>query len=333
MKSQHQIKFKRKRTNKKKVNSKAVEHLHETLDVVNNKVVVGERELKFARALSDTERRVREASLSSLQSWLRENGDKLQAREIDRLWKALFYCVWMADKPRVITSTIENVVGLSDIVGWPFLSGFFNCMMREWFGIDRHRVDKYYELTNAALSKCSDLVLGQNTDEAFRENLGKLDEVLQTQVWDQAYRQGQGFALHILDVYVDRVMYLFLKRGKTLPGNDVHKVFDNMLRGPMQIMQQPQKYSPAFIKRIMERILDRLIELVNAEEIGLKAKFRRDMIARASKLVMSFAANKSTPDSVRKDLYAMRERMRVEVFKFDESEKQKSKHVESGGTD
>ncbi|CAN8066566.1 unnamed protein product [Agarophyton chilense] len=332
MKSQHQIKFKRKRPKKRVGNSRAVEHLQESLDVVNNRIVVGERELKFARALSDTERRVREASLESLQSWLQQNGEKLQVREMDRLWKALFYCVWMADKAHVITSTIANVVGLADIVGWPFLSAFFNCMMREWFGIDRHRVDKYYELANAALSKSTEMVLQKDADEAFMESLSKMMNILKAQVWDQAHKQGQGFALHVLDVYVDKVMDPLLKRGNLVSGNGVHKVFDRILEGPVQIMKQPQKYSPALSKRIADRILDRLIEAVSSEEIGLKPKFRRDMIARASKHVMSFASNSCTPDNLRKDLYATRERMKKVVSEFDASQKQKveSKELEKG---
>lgn len=305
------------------LNNKAVEHLHESLDVVNNKVIVGERELKLARALSDTERRVREASLTSLQSWLSANKGELQARELDRLWKALFYCIWMADRPRVITSTIQHVIELTDVAGWPFLSSSFGCLMREWFGIDRHRVDKYYELANAALAKSIEIVLEQKTNESFTENMDAMLEMLQTQVWDRAHKEGQGFTLHVLDMYIDKILQPLLQRGKCCPGNDVHKVFDKALKAPIQIMSTPQKYSLALIKRITERILGRLVDFVKSESVDLKPKFQRDMLARASKHVMSFAANKATPDSLRKSLYDIRKQMKGEVSDYDEQKKQK----------
>lgn len=327
MKSQHQVKFKRKRKSRNILNSKAVEHLHKSLDVVNNNVIVGERELKLARALSDTERRVREASLTSLQSWLRANKDELQVRELDRLWKALFYCIWMADRQQVITRTIQNVLGLADIAGWPFLSSAFGCLMREWFGIDRHRVDKYYELANAAVSKSIAMVLEKKTNESFTDNLDMMLGMLQIQVWDRAHKEGQGFTLHVLDMYIDMVLQPLLQRGKSLPGNEVHKVFDKILEAPFQIMSTPQKYSPALVKRITERVLERLVGFIKSESMDLKPKFQRDMLARASKRVMSFAADKATPDSLRKSLYDIRQRMKDEVSDYDESKKQESSNV------
>lgn len=39
--------------------------------------------------------------MKKLRSWLRSRGSDLGEDEILRIWKGLFYCFWMSDKPLV----------------------------------------------------------------------------------------------------------------------------------------------------------------------------------------------------------------------------------------
>jgi len=86
MKAQHQISFKKRRTGRPrpKDSAKVVPHHKKAMDVILAEVVIGERELKFARALSDTEKHVRDTSLSCLKAWLQDNASKMEEKEIDR---------------------------------------------------------------------------------------------------------------------------------------------------------------------------------------------------------------------------------------------------------
>lgn len=319
MKAQHQIKFKRRRPRHPRAKPKKHADLHpsNTNDITAGQVIVGERQLQFARALSDTEKAVRESSLRSLQAWLSENGAALGDADIDRLWKALFYCVWMADKRPVITATISSVTELAHLVGWKFLEGAFRCMIREWNGIDRHRLDKYYELVNRMLETGTAHACGRDDDDTFLHAFSAWLALLRATVWDQLPRQGLGVALHILDVYVDKVMRPLMRRAAMLPGNQVHKVFDELMKDLYRSMGNSDGHAYAVGKRTRERVFEVLVGLVEEEELGLKLKDQRDLIRRTAKRVFSIAAAKETPQELRKDLYDLQVELKVFVDKVD----------------
>jgi len=65
-----------------------------------------------------------------------------------RLWKGLYYCMWMSDKPLVQEELAEELGSLihcfPDIkVGIQFFRNFLETMCLEWFGIDQWRIDKF----------------------------------------------------------------------------------------------------------------------------------------------------------------------------------------------
>ncbi len=68
---------------------------------------------------------------------------------IVRVWKALFYCMWMADKPLPQEQLAEQISNLVPIVGIKpnvlviFVEWFFRTISREWNWIDRFRLDKF----------------------------------------------------------------------------------------------------------------------------------------------------------------------------------------------
>mmetsp|Transcript_31037 Transcript_31037/g.119145 ORF Transcript_31037/g.119145 Transcript_31037/m.119145 type:complete len:141 (-) Transcript_31037:3886-4308(-) len=64
---------------------------------VAKKLVVGKRVTTFARALASSRKKVRDLALEALQVWLNKH-DNLSDVEMQKLWKALFYYIWMADK-------------------------------------------------------------------------------------------------------------------------------------------------------------------------------------------------------------------------------------------
>ncbi|KAJ2039723.1 hypothetical protein GGI08_008157, partial [Coemansia sp. S2] len=67
--------------------------------------------------------------------------------EMLRHWKALFYCFWLSDKPLVqqeLSWELANLIlvckGGNNV---SFVRAFWETMCREWFDIDKHRIDKY----------------------------------------------------------------------------------------------------------------------------------------------------------------------------------------------
>lgn len=68
-----------------------------------------------------------------------------------KLWKGLFYCMWMSDKMLVQQELATRIGELSlqfkstsDTL--LFLDCFCETMLREWQGLDRLRLDKFYML-------------------------------------------------------------------------------------------------------------------------------------------------------------------------------------------
>ncbi|GLT93628.1 hypothetical protein SLE2022_114110 [Rubroshorea leprosula] len=84
-----------------------------------------------------------------LQTWL-PSQPQVSEEDMKRLWKGLFYCVWHADKLPAQTELIEKLSStlpsLDPPLSLEYFSVFLITMRREWTGIDRLRLDKFYLL-------------------------------------------------------------------------------------------------------------------------------------------------------------------------------------------
>ncbi|CAE6456989.1 unnamed protein product [Rhizoctonia solani] len=99
----------------------------------------------LGKYLASTEKKTRDKAIKSLATFLSDDSQKaMSPSERAKLWKGLFYCFWMSDKPLVqqdLSSELANLVlvipSLESAVG--FVHGFWEAMVREWAGIDRYR--------------------------------------------------------------------------------------------------------------------------------------------------------------------------------------------------
>jgi ribosomal RNA-processing protein 1 len=85
------------------------------------------------------DRRIRDKALDSLRSYLRQRTN-LTELELLKLWKGLFFCMWMSDKPRYQQQLARELAELIDVLPIPnlipFLEAFWTTMAKEWTGID-----------------------------------------------------------------------------------------------------------------------------------------------------------------------------------------------------
>lgn len=68
-----------------------------------------------------------------------------------RIWKGLFYSMWMSDKPLPQEQLAEGIAQLLHAFDAPqvaveFFGAFLQTMCAEWFGIDQWRIDKFMML-------------------------------------------------------------------------------------------------------------------------------------------------------------------------------------------
>lgn len=287
--------------------------------LVGGKVSLGDRELQFARALSDSDKRVRDASLSSLTEWLGDNAEKMDDGSWDKLCKALFYCVWMSDKRAIISQVVRRVVGLAEVSGWPFLEALVRCIVREWHGVDRHRVDKFYELISVALGEMVSMTIRDGSDKAkYRHAIERFMRFLQTEVADKAACGSSGVALHIVDYWQDSVLKpLMVHANSVVSGNDIHGILDELVAVPCSALGARRSTLLALHKRCVKRVLARLPEVLADPELKLSAKQQRDMMRRTMKKVWAAAASGSTLEQCRPGLYDVHKSLKKAVAELE----------------
>ncbi|KAJ7786494.1 nucleolar protein,Nop52-domain-containing protein [Mycena metata] len=106
----------------------------------------------FAKHLASTDKKVRDRAIKSLATFLADDAlQSISKPDMDKLWKGIFYCFWMSDKPLVQQALASELAELlltitSVTSSLSFLRGFWEATVREWNGIDRLRLDKYYML-------------------------------------------------------------------------------------------------------------------------------------------------------------------------------------------
>ncbi|CAB3995151.1 ribosomal RNA processing 1 homolog A-like isoform X1, partial [Paramuricea clavata] len=114
--------------------------------------VSGSAETYFAKKLASNEKTVRDKAVKKLRTWIstrRSVSSGLTESDMLKLWKGLFYCMWMSDKPKVQEELAETIAQLLHsfqitAAAVDYLDGFYKTICREWHGIDRLRLDKFY---------------------------------------------------------------------------------------------------------------------------------------------------------------------------------------------
>ena len=109
----------------------------------------GVREAKFGARLAHTEKHIRDKTVEHLIHFLSKQNDMPEVGML-KIWKGLFYCVWMSDKVPIQNELADTLAKLihscKDKVAIQYFCGFTTTMEREWHGIDRLRMDKFYTL-------------------------------------------------------------------------------------------------------------------------------------------------------------------------------------------
>ncbi|CCU75475.1 nucleolar protein NOP52 variant [Blumeria hordei DH14] len=148
----------------------------------------------------------RDAALVSLRKYLAGRRD-LPSTELLKLWKALFYCLWMADRPLTQQSLAKSLAQLVNILPAnsvaPFLEAFWQTMQREWTNIDVLRMEKFLLLTRLYLAACWEVLKRNEWEAGWTERILKLISDIPCNVEDHKIPNGMRY--HVIDVYVDEL--------------------------------------------------------------------------------------------------------------------------------
>ena len=147
------------------------------------------------QSLAATSKKKRSRAFSKLQQWLAQSGG-LDEQACLRLWKALFYSMYMCDKVEPQQRLAADLANLtlkfrtaSDRTGFDqesfdraflFVRCFFKTMVREFPGIDQHRKDKFLSLIRKQVLSWFSLLKSHSWDsKAIEESVQLLEELLE----------------------------------------------------------------------------------------------------------------------------------------------------------
>jgi len=119
-------------------------------DIINQK----SNKIRFGRYLVHTDKAVRDKTVAALRIWLGARCHSAQLSDLDlaKIWRGLWYCVWMCDKApfqRELATNISSFVHLfseDKLDAFRFQTCFYETMRRDWIKIDKFRLNKYYSL-------------------------------------------------------------------------------------------------------------------------------------------------------------------------------------------
>ncbi|KAF1575298.1 hypothetical protein FQV11_0014556, partial [Eudyptes moseleyi] len=168
-------------------------------------------EIQFAQRLAANEKRIRDRAVKKLRGYISVRTQRpaggFSQEELLKIWKGLFYCMWMQDKPLLQEELADNISQLIHVIQNTearnlFIQTFWQTMNREWNGIDSLRLDKYYMLMRMILRQSFEVLKRNEWDESLIELFLQL---LMKEVMDPDSNAPTGIKLHFIDIYLDEL--------------------------------------------------------------------------------------------------------------------------------
>ncbi|XP_026740190.1 ribosomal RNA processing protein 1 homolog [Trichoplusia ni] len=203
-------------------------------------VLIVAQEFKFARLLSGNEKKTRDRVLKTLKKWLLncfEKGYEFKEDDFIRVWKGLFYAVWMSDKPLIQEELCENIAGVLDLFPPEQLQAallMFHAGLRvlasEWYGLDQHRTDKFLMLVRRylraslrCLARCD---WSLKSCQLYAKTLSDSNGIFAVKTPHYA-RNATSMLLHFVDCYLEEIAKV---SGGSIPGSSLCSLLQPLLQ-------------------------------------------------------------------------------------------------------
>ncbi|KAM9484626.1 LOW QUALITY PROTEIN: uncharacterized protein ACWYII_005274 [Salvelinus alpinus] len=167
-----------------------------------------EAEIQFAQRLASNEKPMRTKAIKKLRKYISVRSQKINGGftgdELLKLWKGLFYCLWMQDKPLLQEELSNQISGLMHSFQnvqsmFLFLETFLQTIKREWTGIDRLRMDKFFQLVRFVFRNSFEMMKRKEWETSV---VTRFLELLTAQVLHSTSGAPCGLQFHILDLYM-----------------------------------------------------------------------------------------------------------------------------------
>ncbi|XP_006870906.1 PREDICTED: ribosomal RNA processing protein 1 homolog A [Chrysochloris asiatica] len=168
-------------------------------------------EIQLAQRLAGNEKVTRDRAVKKLRKYIvartQQAAGGFTHDELLKVWKGLFYCMWMQDKPLLqeeLGRTISQLIHAFQTTEAQhlFLQTFWQTMNREWIGIDRLRLDKYYMLMRMVLNESLKALQMCGWQERSSEQLLKL---LTTEILHPDSQAPHGVKSHFTEIFLEEL--------------------------------------------------------------------------------------------------------------------------------
>ncbi|XP_056088590.1 ribosomal RNA processing protein 1 homolog A [Rhinichthys klamathensis goyatoka] len=164
-------------------------------------------EIIFAQKLASNEKPERSKALLKLRKYIRVRSGRAQGGfgedELMKIWKGLFYCVWMQDMPLLqeeLSTKISRLLHSFQTLDSQllFFKAFLQTMKREWTGIDRLRMDKFFQLVRFVFREVFEMLKRRQWESSV---LAEFLQLFSAQLLHGSGSAPAGLVLHVLDLY------------------------------------------------------------------------------------------------------------------------------------
>ncbi|XP_004521013.1 ribosomal RNA processing protein 1 homolog [Ceratitis capitata] len=168
------------------------------------------QEVKIVRSLACNDLNKRNRQIRKLRKWLQlraRSSFPFTEEDFLRIWKGLYYNMWMSDKPLVQEDLAEQLGKLIECfegdvsISVKFFGAFMKTMCNEWFGIDQWRMDKFMMLVRRMLRYMFRVL---KSDGWTKDSINLFNEHMNLTVL-ASESPAIGLTMHYLDIFFEEL--------------------------------------------------------------------------------------------------------------------------------
>jgi hypothetical protein len=164
------------------------------------------KRLRFPSRLVASDRGTREKAIRVLCRWFSAQ-PRLSDRTLLKIWKALFYCMWICDKPAIQQDLARKLALIMHRMNHgqelDYVDAFLKTIGREWHGIDRFRLDKYYYLIRMVLHETFEYLKKKSWSRESVQSFGMLLEY--NLLSNDNVKAPQSLKYFITEIFLDKL--------------------------------------------------------------------------------------------------------------------------------
>ncbi|OII77612.1 nucleolar protein NOP52 [Cryptosporidium andersoni] len=132
--------------------------------------------IRLGKTMTSIHPNSRRRGLQIIERFILKHRSSLNSLQMIKLWKGLYYCLWLADKvpiQREIAINISKFQRLfTSVELWnSFIYEFYNMLTQRWDIIDRLRMDKFMFLQRVMIAESLDIIKKKEYDKVYIEHL------------------------------------------------------------------------------------------------------------------------------------------------------------------